>query len=55
MLGMDIPMINLPVAPGRNLSTMIEVAVRNFLAKKNGEKIVLGTRRRKNQEFLRPR
>jgi HPr kinase/phosphorylase len=41
ILGLDIPMITLPVAPGRNLSTIIEVAVRNFLAKKSGRKTYL--------------
>jgi HPr kinase/phosphorylase len=41
ILGLDIPLITLPVAPGRNLSTIIEVAVRNFLAKKSGKKSYL--------------
>ena len=41
ILGLDIPLITLPVAPGRNLSTIIEVAVRNFLAKKGGRKTYL--------------
>jgi HPr kinase/phosphorylase len=41
ILDIDIPTINLPVAPGRNLSTIIEVAVRNFLAKKSGKKTYL--------------
>ena len=41
ILGLDIPLITLPVAPGRNLSTIIEVAVRNFLAKKSGKKTYL--------------
>lgn len=41
ILGLDIPLITLPVAPGRNLSTIIEVAVRNFLAKKSGRKTYL--------------
>jgi HPr kinase/phosphorylase len=47
ILGLDIPLITLPVAPGRNLSTIIEVAVRNFLVKKSGKKTYLeinGTR-----------
>jgi HPr kinase/phosphorylase len=38
ILGLEIPLVNLPVGPGRNLSTIIEVAVRNFLAKKSGLK-----------------
>jgi HPr kinase/phosphorylase len=41
ILGLEIPMINLPVGPGRNLSTIIEVALRNFLAKKSGKKTYL--------------
>lgn len=41
ILGLEIPMINLPVGPGRNLSTIIEVALRNFLAKKSGRKTYL--------------
>jgi HPr kinase/phosphorylase len=45
ILGLDIPLITLPVAPGRNLSTIIEVAVRNFLAKKSGKKTYLETKK----------
>jgi HPr kinase/phosphorylase len=45
ILGLDIPLITLPVAPGRNLSTIIEVAVRNFLAKKGGRKSYLEAKR----------
>ncbi|MBN2347128.1 MAG: HPr(Ser) kinase/phosphatase [Candidatus Aminicenantes bacterium] len=41
ILGLEVPMIALPVGPGRNLSTIIEVAVRNFLAKKSGRKTYL--------------
>jgi HPr kinase/phosphorylase len=36
ILGKDIPMFNLPVAIGRNLSTLIEVAVKFFISRKNG-------------------
>lgn len=36
ILGLEVPLITLPVGPGRNLSTIIEVALRNFLAKKSG-------------------
>lgn len=45
ILGLDIPLITLPVAPGRNLSTIIEVAVRNFLAKKSGRKSYLDAKK----------
>jgi len=41
MLGIDIPMVSLPVAPGRNVSTIIEVAVRYFIARKNGTQTFL--------------
>lgn len=41
ILGLELPLISLPVGPGRNLSTIIEVAVRNFLAKKSGKKTYL--------------
>ncbi len=41
ILGIKIPMITLPVAPGRNISTIIEVAVRYFIAQKNGNKGLL--------------
>ncbi len=36
VLGKDIPMFQLPVAVGRNLSTIIEVAVKYFISRKNG-------------------
>lgn len=44
ILGLEVPLINLPVAPGRNLSTIIEVALRNFLAKKSGRLTYLEAR-----------
>lgn len=31
VLGLDIPCIHLPVAPGRNLAVLVEVAIRNHL------------------------
>jgi HPr kinase/phosphorylase len=36
VLGKDIPMFVLPVAPGRNLSTLIEVAVKYYISRKSG-------------------
>lgn len=44
ILGLEVPLINLPVGPGRNLSTIIEVALRNFLAKKAGRLTYLESR-----------
>lgn len=36
ILGVDIPIFSLPVAPGRNLSVLVEAAVRNHLLRLNG-------------------
>jgi HPr kinase/phosphorylase len=44
ILGLEVSLINLPVGPGRNLSTIIEVALRNFLAKKSGRMTYLEAR-----------
>ena len=36
LLGVALPMLKIPVTPGRNLSTIIEVAARNHLLKRMG-------------------
>ncbi|HEX2237003.1 MAG TPA: HPr(Ser) kinase/phosphatase [Gammaproteobacteria bacterium] len=36
ILGLDIPVFTLPVAPGRNLAVLVEAAVRNHLLRLNG-------------------
>jgi len=36
VLGLDIPVFSLPVAPGRNLAVLVEAAVRNHLLRLNG-------------------
>ncbi len=36
LLGLRIPLIRMPVAPGRNLATLVEVAARNQLLKTRG-------------------
>ncbi len=36
ILGVDLPMLRIPVTPARNLTTIIEVAARNHLLKKMG-------------------
>lgn len=36
ILGLDIPQITLPVAPGRNLAVLVEAAARNHLLNMNG-------------------
>jgi len=36
ILGIDIPMIIIPVRPGRNIATIIEVATRNHRLRRMG-------------------
>jgi HPr kinase/phosphorylase len=36
VLGVSIPMIRMPVAPGRNLAILVEVAARNQLLRARG-------------------
>lgn len=36
ILGVDIPEITLPVAPGRNLAVLVEAAARNYILKMGG-------------------
>ncbi len=36
ILDVDLPIVNIPVRPGRNLSTLAEVAVRNHILKTSG-------------------
>jgi HPr kinase/phosphorylase len=36
ILGIELPYVEMPVGPGRNLSVLIEVAARNYLLKKKG-------------------
>jgi HPr kinase/phosphorylase len=36
MLGVRIPMIRMPVAPGRNVAMLVEVAARNQLLRSRG-------------------
>ena len=36
IMGVDIPVLLMPVAPGRNISNLIEVGVRNHLLKLKG-------------------
>jgi HPr kinase/phosphorylase len=37
ILEVELPMLRIPVTPGRNLSTIIEVAARNHLLKMMGD------------------
>ncbi|HSB04722.1 MAG TPA: HPr(Ser) kinase/phosphatase [Thermodesulfobacteriota bacterium] len=41
ILGAEIPMLKIPVTPARNLSTIIEVAARNYLLKRMGHNSAL--------------
>jgi HPr kinase/phosphorylase len=36
VLGVNLPYLKLPVKPGRNMATLIEVAARNQMLKKKG-------------------
>jgi HPr kinase/phosphorylase len=36
ILGVNLPYLKLPVKPGRNMATLIEVAARNQMLKKSG-------------------
>jgi HPr kinase/phosphorylase len=36
VLGIRIPMVTMPVAPGRNIAILVEVAARNQLLRANG-------------------
>jgi HPr kinase/phosphorylase len=35
-MGVEIPMIRMPVAPGRNIAILVEVAARNQLLRSRG-------------------
>jgi len=41
ILGKDIPMFKLPVSMGRNLSTLVEIAVKYFISRKSGSESFL--------------
>ncbi|HAR95891.1 MAG TPA: HPr(Ser) kinase/phosphatase [Deltaproteobacteria bacterium] len=36
LLGIDLPLVKVPVSPGRNVSAIIELACRNYILKKEG-------------------
>lgn len=50
VLEKDIPLIVLPVAPGRNVSTIIELAVRYFILRQRGKKTYLEKNRNKSAD-----
>lgn len=49
ILGIKIPQINIPVAPGRNIATLIEVACKTHILKKRGYHAPLALVRRHNR------
>lgn len=55
MLGREIPQITLPVSPGRNLTTIIEVAARNHLLKQQGHHSALEFQQRLAREIAQSR
>ncbi|MGM0677506.1 HPr(Ser) kinase/phosphatase [Ectothiorhodospira marina] len=56
VLGLEIPVITLPVAPGRNLAVMVEAAIRNHLLRLRGYYAGddLATRQRKQMQIETP-
>jgi HPr kinase/phosphorylase len=36
ILGVDVPLVRMPVAPGRNIALLVEVAARNQLLREGG-------------------
>ena len=40
ILDLDLPFVVIPVSPGRNISTIIEVAVRNQILRRNKSNII---------------
>lgn len=53
VLGLDIPLFTLPVAPGRNLAVLVEAAVRNHILRTNRDYYAsedIATRQRKAME-----
>ena len=55
ILGLDLPLLNIPVRPGRNLTTIIEVAARNHLLKLAGHHSAREFQDRLNREIANTR
>lgn len=51
VLGLDIPVITIPVAPGRNIAVLVEAAVRNHILKMKGFDAAREFIRRHNEEL----
>jgi len=50
VLGKDIPMFKLPVTMGRNLSTLIEIAVKYFISRESGSESFMDQIKKKNEK-----
>jgi HPr kinase/phosphorylase len=55
LLGQDLPLVRMPVAPGRNLAMLIEVAARNQILKSRGRHAARRLARRVDSLARRPR
>jgi HPr kinase/phosphorylase len=55
VLGLEIPMLTLPVRPGRNIATLIEVAARNQLLKFQGHNSAQAFQERLNKAIAEAR
>lgn len=55
VLGVNLPMIELPVRPGRSLSTIVEIAARNWRLKAEGYDAVSELDRRLTRHYSRAR
>ncbi len=51
VLGLDVPVITIPVAPGRNIAVLVEAAVRNHILKMKGFDAAREFIRRHNEEL----
>jgi HPr kinase/phosphorylase len=49
LLGIDLPLVRIPVSPGRNASAVVELACRNYILKKEG----INTARHLDEKILR--
>ncbi len=49
--GIELPMVRIPVNPGRNLATIVEVAVKNHLLKRRGYHAVVDLDRKLSEKI----
>ena len=53
IMGVEIPCVTIPVRPGRNLASIVEVAAMNNRNRKMGHNAALELTRRMDQHFAR--